>query len=253
MVVPYVGSMSADGSANYQYVEQETYSIAGIDYQFNKTLDDADSKKLLQCFDCSGNGIDGHFDAALVNQADLSALLAAAINGGAAAVAGPADPTDATAQLVLDLHAGLVAAIAGDGLNNTVENLDVTDVVVAINSDAGAADMATNLAANGNFCKLLYTQIPAATLNLYMDASENSVTRALPLKKGDTLTFVWDVNLSNVVPNKTQVDVTAAVGGAQQVPADPVGYTSSLHYDLPVKRIAFNLQLSSGGAAFEEL
>jgi len=276
MIVPYIGEMNADGSANYQYVQQETYQIAGVDYEFDVTLDVATSEKLLKCFDVSGKGIDGGFDVALVNQADAADVLADVINGGggvtaaarvaAGAAKRAADNKDATAQLVDDLHAGLVAAIAGDGLNNSVENLNVTEVVVSMQSAAGAADMASHLAGNNNYCKLLYTQIPPATLALYMDASgtptaENSNTRALPLKKGDKLTFVWDVDLSNVVPNKTQVDITFAgantpiapnTGGVAVAPnvETLAGYSSALHYDLQRKRIAFNVQLSSGGDRF---
>jgi hypothetical protein len=75
-----------------------------------------------------------------------------------------------------------------------------------------------------------------------MDASENQVTSALPLQGGDVLVFVWDVNLGDVTPNKSQVDVTGAIG-------TPVagGYTSNLHYNEPSKRCAFALTMAGSG------
>jgi len=244
-VVPVVAAMDASGEANFAYVQQETVSITGIQYTFSKQLDSTNSKKLLNAFTVSGKG--ENLVVTLSAGADLEAVLASVINGADVATNGA---TNATSQLVADLHAGLTAAIGTDSLINTVENLDVTDVEVTIDASGGAAAMATGL--TDAKCDLIYTQIPKAALNLYMDASENQVTSALPLQQGDTITFVFDVNLSNVVPAKTQVNTgeTGAANGGGNVEG---AYTSTLHYNLASKRIAFNIQMSGSSGAFAGL
>lgn len=265
MIAPFVAEMDASGAATFDIVQQESYQIDGVDYEFDTTLSDANSKQLLRCFTVTGNGptnanpADPNFNVALTDAATLQALLMSVINGADEASSGG---NTATSQLEVDLHTGLVAAIAGDNLVNTAENVDVSNVSVTIDSSGGAANMAAGL--TDTRCKLIYTQIPRTTLNLYMDASENTTTASLPLKSGDKLTFVFDINVSDVVPVKTWVDVTANPGvqdapsdanPAAQADAAPVSenYASSLHYDLAKKRVAFNVQLSSGGVAFEEL
>jgi len=266
MIAPYVADMDASGAASFDIVRQEEYQIDGIDYEFDAELSDAKSVQLLNCFTVTGKGpsnanpADANFNVALTDAATLQALLMSVINGEDEAVAVSGGNT-ATSQLAVDLHTGLVAAIAGDDLINTAENVDVSNVSVTIDSSGGAANMAAGL--TDNRCKLIYTQVPKTTLNLYMDASENATTSALLLKKGDTLTFVFDINLSDVVPAKEWVDVTAdpgvTTGGAAQADATPVAdkYESSLHYDLATKRVAFNVKLSEepaeGSPAFEGL
>lgn len=266
MIAPYVADMDASGAATFDIVQQESYQIDGVDYEFDATLSDAKSVQLLDCFTVTGKGpsnanpADPNFNVELTDPAALQALLMSVINGEDEASSGG---NTATSRLVVDLHTGLIAAIAGDNLINTAENVDVSDVSVTIDSSGGAANMAAGLTENR--CKLIYTQVPKETLNLYMDASENATTSALLLKSGDKLTFVFDIHLSDVVPVKAWVDVTTNPGvqdapsdvntAAPQADAAPVAenYTSSLHYDLATKRVAFNVQLSSGGAAFEGL
>ena len=143
-VVPFVAAMDASGSAAFEYVQQETVSITGIDYTFDAQLSSANSKKLLEAFTVSGNGPADSFLVTLSNAADLQAVLESVINGADEAKNGAAD---ATSQLIADLHAGLTAAIGTDTLINTVENLDVTAVDVTIDAAGGAAAMAAGLAA----------------------------------------------------------------------------------------------------------
>ena len=251
-VVPFVAAMDASGSAAFEYVQQETVSITGIDYTFDAQLSSANSKKLLEAFTVSGNGPADSFLVTLSNSADLQAVLASVINGADEAKNGAAD---ATSQLIADLHAGLTAAIGTDTLINTVENLDVTAVDVTIDAAGGAAAMAAGL--TDAKCDLIYTQIPEAALNLYKKGGsgtdqEDQVTDALPLQQGDVITFVFDVDLSDVVPTKTQVNTgeTGAANGGGDVAGE---YTSSLHYNLASKRIAFNIQMSGSTGAFSGL
>lgn len=247
-IAPYVASMDASGAADYQYIQQETVSISGIDYEFDVTLDASGAAKLLNSFTVSGKGTDASFNVVLSNSADFQAVLASVING--ADEASKAGKT-ATTQLEADLLAGLLQAINVDDLINTVQDVGFTNVDVTIASAAGAADMASNL--TNERCRLIYTQIPWGSRDgKYMDASENQTTSALPLLGGDVLTFVFDVNLSDVVPAKSQEDVNTSADPADVTSGQAAGnYTSGLHYDLASKRIAFNIAMP--GSAGQEL
>jgi hypothetical protein len=266
-ICPFIAAMGATGAAAYQYVQQETVSIAGIDYNFAATLDAADTKSLLEAFTVSGNGPSSgaglNFSVVLSGSVALQTVLAKYIGSAletASPAAGAALSRTLKAQLIEDLKNGLKAAIMGnpgagayagansapaDNLINTVENLDVTGVDVTVDAAGGAAAMAAGLtdATDGqDRCEVIYTQILPAALNVYMDASENQVTSALPLQGGDVLVFVWDVDLSDVVPAKTQMDVTGAQGTAVAG-----AYTSNLHYNEPSKRCAFALTMNGSG------
>jgi len=248
-VVPFVAAMDASGAAAFDYVQQETVSIAGIKYIFDRTINEVSSINVLNCFTVSGNGPSGEgFQVTVSDVATLHSTLISIINGN---VNRNENGKSLQQQLIADLHAGLTAAISDDDLINTVENLDVTDVDVTIDASGGASNMITGLTAAR--CNLIYTQIPKETLNLYMDASENQTTSALPLQKGDTLTFVFDVNLSDVVPVKSYLN-TGADATALSAPLSGTAvsnkYTSSLHYDLPSTRIAIDLKLFGDSGVF---
>jgi hypothetical protein len=249
-IAPYVASMDASGAADYEYIQQETVSISGIDYEFDVTLDASGAAKLLNAFTVSGKGTDSNFNVVLSNSADFQAVLASVINGADEASNATTSKT-ATTQLEADLEAGLLAAINVDDLINTVQDVGFTNVDVTIASAAGAADMASNL--TNERCRLIYTQIPwGSRNNKYMDADENQTTSALPLLAGDVLTFVFDVDLSDVEPAKSQDDVNTSADPAGVTSGTSAGnYTSGLHYNLASKRIAFNIAMP--GASGEEL
>jgi hypothetical protein len=247
-IAPYVASMDASGAADYQYIQQETVSISGIDYEFDATLDASGAAQLLNAFTVSGKGTDASFNVVLATSADFKSVLASVINGADAATK---NNKTATTQLEADLLAGLLQAINVDDLINTVQDVGFTNVDVTIASAAGAAAMAAGLTAER--CRLIYTQIPWGTRNnKYMDASENQTTSALPLLAGDVLTFVFDVDLSDVVPAKDREDVNQGADPAGVTSATSAGnYTSGLHYNLASKRIAFNITMP--GTAGSEL
>ena len=246
-IAPYVATMNATGAADYVYIQQETVSIAGIDYEFDITLGSGQAKLLLEAFTASGKGVDASFNVTLSNSAHFQQVLVGIIG---AAVRSSNSKT-AAQQLGSDLHNGLLAAIKGDSLINSVENVDFTNVSVTLDASGGAADMATNM--NDERCRLIYTQIPwGSRVGKYQDASENPTTSALPLLAGDILTFVFDVNVSDVVPNKSQTDINTAADPAAVTTGTEAGkYTSSLHYDLASKRLAFNATMP--GTAGDEL
>lgn len=248
-IAPYVATMDASGAADYVYVQQENISIAGIDYEFDVTLStNAMAIKLLDSFTVSGNGVNGNLNVSLTNITDFQEVLRAVINGAEEA---SRNNKTATTQLETDLHAGLYAAISGDELINSVQNLDVTGVEVTIDASGGASDMAGNM--NDERCRLIYTQIPfGSRVGKYYDASENQTTSALPLLAGDILSFVFDVDVSDVVPVKTQTDINTSADPNAVTSGQVNGnFTSSLHYNLASKRIVFNITMP--GTAGEEI
>lgn len=243
IVCPYVASMAASGEATYVYVQQETVQIAGIDYEFDVSLNATNTKKILEAFTVSGKGVDASLNVVLSASGDFHEVLMGAINGSWVAKRSANSKTPSQ-QFAADLHTGLLAAINIDALANTVQNVDFTGVAAYLDSSGGARDMANNM--NDERCRLLYTQISPASLYLYTDGSgaEDISCNALPLKGGDVLSFVFDVDLSNVTPAKSQTDINTS--------ADPTGvtsgqvagnYTSGLHFNLASKRIAINLAM----------
>ena len=249
-IAPYVATMNASGSADYVYVQQENVTIAGIDYEFDSVLLPATAEKLLNAFTVSGKGVDATLNVTLATPAAFKEVLTAVINGAEAASNASTTKT-ATTQLEADLGAGLLAAISADDLINAVQNVAFTNVDVVIDASGGADDMATNL--TNERCRLIYTQIPWGSRDgKYQDASENPTTSALPLLAGDVLTFVFDVDLSDVTPSKSQTDINTSADPAGVTSGTVSGnYTSTLHYNLASKRIAFNIQMP--GTAGEQL
>jgi hypothetical protein len=244
-VVPYVASMDASGAADYVFVQQETVAIAGIDYEFDAILTVERAAALCNAFTVSGKGVDESLNVVLSDAAGLQAVLTSVINGANEAENASSSKT-ATTQLEYDLHQGLLAAINSDNLLNTVQDVDFINVDVTIDSSGGAADMTDNL--SDERCRLIYTQIPFGLR--YQDASENSEISALPLLGGDVITFVFDVDLSDVVPAKSQVDINTSADPAGVTTGQEAGnYISGIHFNLASKRIAFNIAMPGDAGA----
>lgn len=279
-----ITTLTAVGDASHNYVQQDTVSIAGIHYQFDISLNLAQSCDLLNCFDVSGNGPNDGFAVQLAavartgvsGQAALAAIIADALDGQAATGAAGSwanvakggstvgDSDSTVTMLEKDLWQGLVDVIRSDGLINTVEDVLLrTEVDVTIGAAAAAAACAAELAGSQAHRNILFTQLPNSNFMLYSDASENTTTGALPMKDGDVLTFVFDCDMDNVTPT-SQAKVpkagaasgaaAAADGPASQAAATPAGYAGSVSFNLGKKRLALNLQVRNpagvAGAAF---
>lgn len=273
-----ITTLDASGDAHHEYVQQDKVTITNIDYEFNVDLTLAQSCALLNCFDVSGNGPNDGFKVELAadaldgstGQIILAAIIADALDGQGSAGAGEwasvatggstVGDTDSTVSMLQkDLWQGLVDVIRSDGLINTVEDVLLRDEVgVSINAAKAGEDCAAELAGSGPHRNILFTQLPQGNFDKYMDASEDTVTGALPMKDGDVLTFVFDCNMPNVEPT-SQIQVSKGDGGTA---ADPAGYVptgtnvvaSKIHYDMGSKRIALNLKVRNtagvAGAAF---
>jgi hypothetical protein len=125
---------------------------------------------------------------------------------------------------------------------------------------------------NGQDLKQLFLQIPRATYELYLPAGvsgefEILATNALPMKLGDTVTFVFDIDVKTVGGN-TSARGSAAKGDSQtlegaigntgpdsenisyqdsSMTAETVG-TDQFSLNLSNQRVAFNLTLSHPSA-----
>ncbi len=53
-IAPFCAGMAASGSADYVYVQQETVTIGGINYEFDMTLSSQQTVDLLNSFTRSG-------------------------------------------------------------------------------------------------------------------------------------------------------------------------------------------------------
>lgn len=273
-----ITTLDASGDASHSYVQQDKVTITSIDYEFDISLNLAQSCALLNCFDVSGNGPNDGFAVQLAadaiggatGQVVLASIIADALDGqgsaGAAvwaslakggSTAGDMDTT--VSMLQKDLWQGLVDVIRSDGLVNTVEDVLLrNEVGVSIKAAEAAAACAAELAGSQGHRNILFTQLPQANFALYSDASENTTTGALPMKNDDILTFVFDCDMPDVEPT-SQIQVSKGAGGSA---ASPAGYVptgnnvvaSKIHFNMGKKRIALNLQVrnpaGAAGAAF---
>jgi len=252
-IAPFVAAMSASGSAAFETVRQESVKIENIKYEFDYQLDDAAARSVLQSFEVSGKGPNSSipFKVSLVNSSALGETLVTAITSATSATS-----KTVKTQLEADLNAGLKALIGSDGLINTLENDDLSGTSVTINARNGASNMVQGL--TDARCNLIYTQIPDATLDGYDDASENQVTSALPLNKGDELTFVFNVSLSAVTASSTITNTGVGASATAQdgaIVSNVSGAYSAtaLVFTVPAARIAINLKLHTGGGVFADL
>jgi hypothetical protein len=283
-----ITSMGASGEAVHEFVEQDAVVINGIDYEFDISLNLQQSCNLLNSFDVSGNGPNDGFAVQLAADAGagvsgrdmLANILADALDAQATASAGSwaakalggseaGDKDEVKNMIQKDLWMGLVDVIRSDGLINTVEDVLLrSEVTVTIEAAAAAADCADELAAatavGQAHRNILFTQLPQGNFAKYMDASEDTVTGALPMKDGDIITFVFEVDMPAVVPaTQSQVSTTNTAGDANAgtnaqapagyVPTGPNVVASKIYYDLGKKRLALNLQVHNAALDGEAL
>jgi hypothetical protein len=256
-IAPYVADMDASATANIDYVQQETVAISGVHHEFDVTLPayaDLSTnlvKNLLEAFDVSG--LSNSFVVKLRFPEKLKFVLKEVING-AGSVAKQTDNTTTMAlRLAADLDAELAKALAINGLVDTLEDYNNTSVIT-IDSAGGADDMAQGL--TDERARRIYTQIPGER---YVDLSSDGVTvlsdtprtSALPLKTGEIITFVFDVNVASMTssnPNQIPVPNNPGADSGVSYGTNPGKFTSSISTDLPVKRCAVNIKMPSGGA-----
>jgi hypothetical protein len=280
--------MDASGNATYNTTstQQQAVSISGIDQVFFcETVDDAQSAKLLNCFTVSGYGSGAGVDASnnalsvvMAAKADFQEVLIDAIERAIAENTSAEDVTAGLAStnandfltdgLTADLNAllerlyapqttrtNVTLADPSNNMANTVKGLLRWDSIsVVLDSSGGASNMWDDLAAVPADVRSIYLQIPEATQSLYLDANDNPNTAALPMQKGDTLTFVFQVGSNPVAfhDNDNAVTDEAALNPApdadvsqSQVPGSGYDRANELHlsYTGPTRRLAFKIKI----------
>lgn len=188
-------------------------SIGNIDQDFTSTplsLSEEESLAFLNSFtmtpgnpaDAAGTG--GRLSVALSNPAPFKAAIKSMID------------MDGSLKSYLDSNStedytATILKVLG------VKITDDAHVNVTVNSDSGADSAAAGL--TSGIATTIYLQIPQAQLeeSAYMDTDQNHLTNALPLNKGDTLVFVFDVTTTAgnlTVLQSTQQDAAALASGS---------------------------------------
>jgi len=261
-----IGALDASGSASLTTLQEVSVSI-NYDDLYDVTLSAADSTKIANAFTVSGNG--GSFAATLSSSSDFQDVLAAAM----------AAATCTTHSSAIDNSYNVVGVNLKDNLYNEMltkfkkvfedllPNILESDWALSndVNYAGGASDMAGKI--TDPEAEIIAQQLPESNYSLYMDASENPTTSALPVKEGDKLVFVFDVTESAVarVDKKTagtNADSNNAAPAGQATPSNatagspgaagsgPYGVNQqSIVYSSNSRKVAFQLTLRNSQAA----
>jgi hypothetical protein len=257
-----LGAMDASGQASLNTLQQVTVSVA-YDDLYEQVLSTADSTLLANSFTISGEG--DEFAATLSNSANFQDVLARNMASAiCTAETKNIDPegTDASNNSV---GQNLKDAIYNGMLNNfkrvfadSIPNLLESDWALSntVGYAGGAADMAGKLVAAE--CEILAQQLPESNYELYMDASENPTTTALPLKHGDSIIFVFQVSQSAVSRIVTKTPGSNVDTGASAVAggtASPYGSSAVVSYSSNSRKVAFKFTVakSSGNTVDAKL
>lgn len=234
--------------------------FTGIDAVFEYVLTEADSVKLLNCFevvdtnedvDSSGANLwsietsqdTANITVGLVNGADFKTVIETIIAGGNQ-VTGK-QLSSAKKYFEEEMRVELNLQLKNSGLLDMLEASNVSNVVVTLDNAGGAQSMYDEITGGSaaNRLKLL-TQIPYSTLDSYFGEVQPSV-HYLPLKGADSFTFVFDVTVDSP-DSLTAVNNNLSTGG---------GYTSGsvipqTHFDNEKRQIAFVAHLTRKAAPF---
>jgi hypothetical protein len=204
--------MDASGEASIETLIQQAVSMA-YDISFGVTITQAEAAKIANVFTVTGGASSFAVAMDSSKKADFESALTAVIN---TAVNG----SSLTLQKVIYNDAkNTLKDVFSDLLANLLEsNWSLNTTVGAA---AGAANMYADLSgADAGIRAAVARQLPESNYSLYMDASENPTTDALPLKGGDTIVFLFDVRTAVIaranskVPATSPPTVTDPAGGA---------------------------------------
>ncbi len=222
VIAPMSGTMTAGSTADIGVAEKQQVAFTGIKSIFEKVLTLDDSIKLLSCFSVEDkNTIVGKNDGTtnVSPLLDVSLMASQATNfqdvlkvlfNEAVQTFGDAD---SNGMPVLDLlsdgmRAKINSLLSTNGLLDLLEASNVMNVQVTLNADAGALDMYKAISGTREGVtpavaadikakrRLFLTQIPKATLESYLLHEETTAISFLPLKGGDSMTFVFDISVS---------------------------------------------------------
>jgi hypothetical protein len=205
VVTPFYSFLDASANAMLTIIDQANVQMA-YDYKYTIELTDASSATILNAFKLSGNGDDLEVNMRANDEEGtqwvddfkhtvrtvIDNALAEAPLGGANAPAAPVP----SASLQTDLYNVIkdqIKSVYGDMIANVLES--DWNLRVNVQSVGGANNLHGDFADAGaaNHRLLMAQQISNASYQQYWDNSENLVTDALPLTRGDEIVFLFDV------------------------------------------------------------
>jgi hypothetical protein len=200
-VVPLYAVMDASGEASIETLIQQSVSMA-YDLSFNATITKAEAAKIANAFTVTGGASVFAVGMDDSKRADFESALAAAL---VAAV----DAAGLNLQKVIYNDAkNTLKDVYSDLLANLLESNWSLNTNVAWAT--GAANMYADLSgADAGIRAAVARQLPESNYSLYMDASENPTTDALPLKGGDTIVFLFDVRTAVIARANSKVPATS--------------------------------------------
>jgi len=253
-----VAHIDASGEAALVTLQEVNVSVA-YDDLYEQALSAADSTKLANAFAVSGNG--ASFTVSISSASDFEDVLA---RNMALAICTEYNSNKDISGSDAGVGVGLnLKDTIYNGMLNQFKQVFTDSLPNLLESDwalsnsvgyaAGAADMESKL--NAQECEILAQQLPESNYVLYMDASENTTTTALPLKDGDSIIFVFDVAESAVARVNTKTPganpdtgATAAANasngkspyGAAQQAVTYISNTRTVAFKFAVKSAAHN-------------
>jgi hypothetical protein len=265
-----IADLDASGSAALTTLEQVSVSVDYDDkYVMDSILDDA--KKLANAFTLDGSGAD--FSCTLSSKADfvdvLARNMATATCSKWTSAKSSIDSTGKVLKTALyDEMAGAFKKIFEDALPNILESdWELTNGVAY---EAGADAMADLITATE--AEILAQQFPESNYVLYQKGGngadkEDPVTKALPVKGGDSLVFVFNVKQllvsrvdkktagstsdANVLGSTTTSTAGAAPGPGQASLTIPSIYGTGVQqtqYAANNRLVAFQFNIPGSGA-----
>ena len=283
IIAPMKADMTGDSEGKIGVALEQQVAFAGIHAAFEAVFDEAASIKLLQCFTVeeknTGLGTNDNpvdqaplLDVTLESgkEADFKASLVALFNNAIAKAQWA--PSGSVGQKVEDLFQdamveSIKTALKGNDFLDILEASNPMAVAVTLQKEAGATSMYGKISASGATTaakrRLFLTQIPLPTLNGYL-VLEADKANYLPLKAGDSMTFVFDIDVE--APDTLLAvgkDATATEGGVAGVegttleagitePSSSALYGATYTLDIPniKKRVAFIAHLTEKSAFF---
>ena len=283
IVCPFIAKFDADSRLNVTSSTTASVTINNIDHTINASAAD-----LASAFDCSGWGINklleedqqliGSLVVSLASSGSaLKSILSAALTAGgletyleaqydaAFLAAFPTFVKEISGNDVLGFgpsnvsvpgakKAGDATAVVDANSNATLSASTVLQTStmssysfnVDISGGEGAAAMALGLTTPR--LNTLFMQLPYARIQEHVDASGNPTNSKLPLNAADSITFVFDINVTaSTDPNTSNAaDATPNGAAATDAPAANTDATAqSIQMDLGTRRVAFVIPQSA--------
>ena len=231
-VAPFYSQLEANGSASLDILTEQNVSMA-YDVSYSIVLNDVSSCAILNAFKVSGSGetlaVDMRDDSEEGEEADAFKAMIKFVIDNAKDVCGNTVQTDLYNDAIETFK-----SVYGDKIGNLLQSN--WSLAVSVHSTLGAANVWSDFATDAGARLLLAQQIPDTDYMANSDASENSLTDALPLTGGDQMVFLFNLSSTlvsrsindaqpNTAPNVPGASVTAGptLGGDQATGMAPDG------------------------------